>query len=301
MFMDDADDTFHRGERLVQERVGVAARMQVAGRAIRGYMSEQHRDFFEQLPFVVVGSVDASGQPWASIVAGPPGFMAASADLLTIGALPLAGDPLVVRPGALVGLLGIEPHTRRRNRMNGVVESVDAQGFCVRVQQSFGNCPKYIQAREPSYVPRAPGTVVRSAALDDFAVRMLLAADTFFIASAYPGGGEGRSHGVDVSHRGGNPGFISVSDGALRVPDYSGNNYFNTLGNLAINSRAGLLVVDFVTGDLLFVAVTVEIVWSGAEVEAVPGAKRLLVMEVVRVVRLEGALGLRWTFGAAKS
>ena len=74
--MPPSDEPFHRGERLVQDRVGVGARMAVAGRhAIREYMTEQHREFFESLPFVVVGSVDDSGQPWASVLAGPPGFM----------------------------------------------------------------------------------------------------------------------------------------------------------------------------------------------------------------------------------
>src|SRR5215212_9706201 len=85
----DPDETFHEGERAVQDRVGVGARMAVAGkRAIRDYMDEQHRDFFEQLPFVVIGSVDESGQPWASVLGGAPGFMTASADSLTINALP---------------------------------------------------------------------------------------------------------------------------------------------------------------------------------------------------------------------
>ena len=110
--MPPSDEPFHRGERLVQDRVGVGARMAVAGRhAIREYMDEQHREFFESLPFVVVGSVDDSGQPWASVLAGPPGFMtAASPQMLTVRALPLVGDPLVLAPGRPVGLLGIEPH-----------------------------------------------------------------------------------------------------------------------------------------------------------------------------------------------
>lgn len=294
--MSDSEEPFHRGERLVQERVGVRDRMGVAGRhSIRTYMPEQHREFFEQLPFVVVGSVDDSGQPWASVLAGPPGFMtAASPQMLTVRALPLAGDPLVLTAGRPVGLLGIEPQTRRRNRMNGVVHSVDSAGFAVRVQQSFGNCPKYIVPREASFSPRVPGEVVRSTGLDEVAVRMLRSADTFFIASAYPAGeGEARSHGVDVSHRGGEPGFISVEDGVLRVPDYVGNNYFNTLGNLALNPRAGLLVIDWESGDLLFLAVTVEIVWEGAEVERVNGARRVLVMWVAEVKILNRASKLR--------
>ena len=268
--------------------------MAVAGkRAIRSYMDEQHRDFFESLPFVIVGSVDDAGQPWASALARPPGFMEATADLLTVHTLPLPGDPLVLAPGRPLGLLGIEPQTRRRNRLNGVVESVDGDGFSVRVQQSFGNCPKYIVPREVSYLPRHPGGIVRSAGLDEAAVRMLRSADTFFIASAYPAGEDGvRSHGVDVSHRGGEAGFIEVSDGVLRVPDYVGNNYFNTLGNLAVNPRAGLLVVDWANGDLLFVAVRVEIVWEGEEVERVHGARRMLVMKATSCLRLEGGLKL---------
>ena len=285
--LSDSEEPFHRGERAVQDRVGVGARMAVAGRrAIRDFMDEQHREFFEQLPFVVVGSVDDSGQPWASILAGPPGFMtAASPHMLTVGAPPLAGDPLVLAVGRPVGLLGIEPHTRRRNRMNGIVHNVDSKGFAVRVQQSFGNCPKYIVPREATFSPRVPGEVVRSTGLDEVTVRMLRSADTFFIASAYPAGeGESRSHGVDVSHRGGEPGFISVEDGVLRVPDYVGNNYFNTLGNIAVNPKAGLLVADFESADLLFLAVRVEIVWEGAG--------RVLMMRIDEIIRMTKGLML---------
>jgi predicted pyridoxine 5'-phosphate oxidase superfamily flavin-nucleotide-binding protein len=295
--LSDSEEPFHRGEILVQERVGVRDRMGVGGRhSIRSYMPEQHREFFAQLPFVVVGSVDDSGQPWASVLAGPPGFMtAASPQMLAVRALPLAGDPLVLAPGRPVGLLGIEPHTRRRNRMNGVVHSVDSVGFAVRVQQSFGNCPKYIVPREASFFPRSPGEVVRSTKLDEVAVRMLRSADTFFIATAYPAGkGEAPSHGVDVSHRGGEPGFISVEDGVLRVPDYIGNNYFNTLGNLAVNPKAGLLVIDWESGDLLFLAVRVEIVWEGEEVERVKGARRVLMMRVANSIRLFNSLAINW-------
>ena len=295
--MTSSDDSFHRGERTVQDRYGLGPRMAVAGRhAIRDFMTDQHREFFAQLPFIVVGSVDDEGQPWASVLAGPPGFVSApSPHLLEVLALAPAGDPLVLAPGRKLGLLGIEPHTRRRNRMNGIVEHVDTEGFSVSVSQSFGNCPKYIQAREPEYTPRVVGAVTRSSGLDDAAVLMLHSADTFFIASAYPPGeSDARAHGVDVSHRGGKPGFIAVDNGELRVPDYLGNNYFNTLGNLAVNPRAGVLVVDFEAGDLLFVAVTAEIMWAGAEVDAIPGAKRLLVMRVKEAIRCAGALGLSW-------
>ena len=81
----------------------------------------------------------------------------------------------------------------------------------------------------------------------------------------------------------------------LRVPDYVGNNYFNTLGNLAVNPRAGLLVIDWESGDLLFLAVRVEIAWEGEEVERVRGARRVMTMRVAQQFRLSDSLSLKWS------
>jgi predicted pyridoxine 5'-phosphate oxidase superfamily flavin-nucleotide-binding protein len=294
---------FHEGEREVQSRVGVRDRMAAtAPNFLRDFMPEQHREFFRQLPFVVVGSVDARGQPWASVLANPPGFIdSPDPRRLTVRARPLAADPLAqnLAEGASIGLLGIEPHTRRRNRMNGIVEQVTDQGFSVRVRQSFGNCPKYIQARKPEYVSgatKAPA-VHRAERLDPRAQQMIRGADTFFIATAHPAahGDDAPAHGVDVSHRGGKPGFVRVDDErSLTVPDFVGNFLFNTLGNIAVNPQAGLLFIDFESGDLLYLACDAEIIWEGAEIEAFKGAERLLRFHVREVKRVDGSLPLRW-------
>lgn len=298
---------FHEGERAAQARVGAAVRERMAEigpRVIRDFMPDQHREFFEQLPFVIAGTVDADGQPWASVLAQPPGFIhSPDARHLTLHAQPLAGDPLqgTLVDGAAIGLLGIEPHTRRRNRMNGTVRGVNAEGFAVELSQSFGNCPKYIQAREPVYVERpaseAGPVVHESAQLDDDARRIIVQADTLFIATAYAGdkAQAGRAGGVDVSHRGGKPGFVRVeADGTLTVPDFVGNYFFNTLGNLVVNPRAGLLFIDFDTGDLLYLAVTADIIWDGPEVDAFAGAQRLMRFKVQSMRLVESSLPLRW-------
>jgi uncharacterized protein len=303
--------TFHEGERAVQSRVGAAVRermAQIGPRVIRDFMPEQHREFFKQLPFVIAGTVDAAGQPWASVLAQPPGFIhSPDARHLLLRTQPLACDPLqgTLVEGAAIGLLGIEPHTRRRNRMNGIVRGVNASGFAVELSQSFGNCPKYIQAREPVYVDR-PASSVRpvvhdSPQLGDAARRMIASADTLFIATAYAGGGDGdgegagRAGGVDVSHRGGKPGFVRVAaDGTLTMPDFVGNYFFNTLGNLVVNPRAGLLFIDFDNGDLLYLAVTADIVWDGPEVQSFAGAQRLLRFKVQAMRLVESSLPLRW-------
>ena len=296
--------TFHEGERAVQARAGVQERLEQLGpRVIRDFMPEQHREFFGQLPFVIAGTVDASGQPWASVLAAPAGFMnAPSPQQLVLQARPLPADPLqdTLANGVAIGLLGIEPHTRRRNRMNGVVQGLSDAGFSVQLSQSFGNCPKYIQAREPVYVDRHPGSkpaVHRGAQLDEAARRMIVAADTLFIATAYAGDHDqaGAAGGVDVSHRGGKPGFVRVdADGTLTMPDFVGNSFFNTLGNIAVNPRAGLLFIDFDSGDLLYLAVTAEIVWEGPELQAFAGAQRLLRFKVQAMKRVEASLPLRW-------
>ena len=150
------DEPFHAGEQAVQERVGVRNRMRNIGqRVIRTFMPEQHQQFYAQLPFVLVGSVDPAARPWASVLVGEPGFMQARDEhTLDIHARPVPGDPLAdgIRPGAPLGFLGIELDTRRRNRMNGHVASAHALGFTVHVDQTVGNCPQYIQGREFEWV-----------------------------------------------------------------------------------------------------------------------------------------------------
>jgi uncharacterized protein len=295
----EALSPWHEGERQIQARVGSAERLaRVGGRAIRPFMPDQHRQFFAQLPFLVVGSVDADGFPWASILAGAPGF-ARSPDprSLVIAARPVAGDPLAdaLTPGARLGILGIELPTRRRNRMNGRVTAIDEGSFTVAVDQSFGNCPQYIQRRD--YAPAAERRIVRTerfTALDGEASAFIAASDTSFVASFAPGDDSAARYGVDVSHRGGRPGFIGIDDdGALVVPDYAGNGFFNTLGNLMVNPRAGLLFVDFASGDLLQVTGTTTIVWDGPLVAAFAGAERLWRLAPVQGRWLRGALPLR--------
>jgi predicted pyridoxine 5'-phosphate oxidase superfamily flavin-nucleotide-binding protein len=149
---------FHSGEKAVQARLGVQERMlDVGRRVIRSYLPDQHREFYAQLPFVLVGSVDALGRPWASVLVGEPGFMSSPDPThLNIAARPVPGDPLAqgLVPGAPLGFLGIELHTRRRNRMNGRVESVADGLLKVAVEQTVGNCPQYIQGRETEWAAR---------------------------------------------------------------------------------------------------------------------------------------------------
>ena len=130
-----SDSPFHAGELQVQERLGLRDKVErFARRAVRDFMPDQHREFYAQLPFVLVGTVDALGRPWASLRAGRPGFMQSpDPRRLEIAARPLFGDPLgeTLKDGAEVGLLGIELETRRRNRLTGRVEAAGPGGFAI--------------------------------------------------------------------------------------------------------------------------------------------------------------------------
>ena len=185
---------FHAGEQAVHDRLGIRERMVGVGqRVIRTEMPEQHRRFFEQLPFMLVGSIDAAGRPWASTLVGRPGFVQApSGKRLDFHARPIPGDPLVegLAPGAQLGFLGIELHTRRRNRVNGHVVAADAQGFAVEVDQSVGNCPQYIQGREFQWAREAtdlqPRAIEALNGLDAEARAFIGRSDTLFIATQAP-------------------------------------------------------------------------------------------------------------------
>jgi predicted pyridoxine 5'-phosphate oxidase superfamily flavin-nucleotide-binding protein len=287
----------------IQRTLGVEARMDAQGRrAITPYLTEQHQEFFAQLPYVVAGALDASGQPWATLLTGKPGFMSApDTAVLSIAALPPAGDPLAAAfmPGAAVGLLGIDLATRRRNRVNGTVARASRTGFALQVAQAFGNCPKYIQRRLLKPVPAASGDIAseQRSSLDEQARATIGAAATFFIATtnAETPGPDGHIRSVDVSHRGGRPGFLKVDAGdVLTLPDFIGNFHFRTLGNLTTNPRAGLLFPNFCTGEMLYVAVDAQILWDDAETRAFAGAQRLLKLQVRQMIRLTNALAIRF-------
>ena len=280
---------FHAGEQKIQSLAGVRDRIELKGRAvIRNYMPEQHRSFFSALSFMVVGLADQDGHPWATTLSGPAGFINSPDEtLLTIAAWPGPGDPLrsCIRDGAPVGGLGIELSTRRRNRINGRIENcIVDEGFSIRVQQSFGNCPKYIQARneQPQLQSRTPPEGRVAPHLGDNEVSFITEADTFFIASRSAQLDQlDSSQGLDVSHRGGLPGFVQViSRTELCFPDFSGNLLFNTLGNIEVDARAGLLFIDFRSGGMLHIVGRARICWDIPETARSAGVERLIFLDI---------------------
>jgi hypothetical protein len=285
--------SFHEDERRAQALAGLRAERA----AIRPFMPEQHRAFFPLLPYLFSATLDEAGAPVASMLWEAAGFVHSPDPVtLRIDALPASGDPAATgfAVGQPVGLLGLDLTTRRRNRANGRIAAVD-NGITVAVAQSFGNCAKYIQTRTPTPHTRAPQPVEMLSALDAGARHVIEMADTFFVASRSRAGIE-NDGGLDISHRGGRPGFVAVRGDTLVVPDFRGNRFFNTLGNLLGDPRAGLLFIDFAAGDLLQLQGTVTIDWTAADT-VVAGAQRSWRIAVERGWRRPAALPFDWTFG----
>ena len=305
----DSAGPWHSGERELQARLGVAERMHSVGsRVIRDYMPDEHRTFYAQVPFLVLAAVDAAGDPWVTLVeAKHPIASSPDPTHLNINAVPQSGDPVrdALEIGDSIGVLGIELPTRRRNRVNGKIVQRGAKQLSLLVEHSFGNCPQYIQVRHATAATESSAandektsedsSVEILMELDDAARALISAADTFFVASYVDVGGTKQGRQVDASHRGGKAGFVRVDGNVLTIPDFAGNLFFNTLGNLHSNPRAGLVFVDFASGDLLQLTGRTEIVIDGAEVSSFQGAERLWRVEVTKLVRRRAVLKLRWT------
>lgn len=300
--MTQTANPFHAGEIAAQERSGAMNVVEWAGGFIRDYMPDQHREFFAQLPFLVIASADEEGRQWVTLLDGPEGFIRSpDATTLTLDGAPDPQDPLaaVLTSGTDIGMLGIELATRRRNRMNGVFRR-HGDAFAIDVRQSFGNCPQHIHEREwlrvsKDDVPAAQ----RSSALSADQMARISSADTLFLGTGHHASQDHASNGYDASHRGGAAGFVEVIDSThLRIPDYAGNNFFNTIGNLLKNPAIGLVFVDFESGGLLQLTGHAEIDWSASKSND-PAALRTIDVTIDAVLDRPAALSLRWSKDSA--
>ncbi|MFF4902641.1 pyridoxamine 5'-phosphate oxidase family protein [Streptomyces sp. NPDC001068] len=217
--------------------------------------------FLAERTFAAITGRDVDGRLWITPLVGPPGFLrAVSPDVLHVQALPTEGTPLRRLPEHQpVGMIVIEFATRRRLRINGTLTHTDESGLYIDVEQVYGNCPQYIQSRHLHSAPDpavSAGPARRGSALTHDDIALVRRSDTFLVGTTHP------TRGNDASHRGGSPGFVRAENGRLWWPDYSGNNMFNTLGNLRTDPTASLLFLDFTTGRSLHLSGHAELEWT---------------------------------------
>jgi uncharacterized protein len=283
---------YHSGELVAQTLAGLADQAEFSRGAIGETVPPAAVDFLAEQPMVVVGAADDRGRLWASLLTGAPGFVRASTPrTIDITAHVAASDPIAEtlgRPGQ-IGMIAIEPETRRRMRINGRAEPT-VTGLQISTDQVYANCPKYIQKRSPQGEPAPSPAAVATAspALSERQRAWVASADTFFVATR-SGAGD-----ADASHRGGNPGFVHVlGDTELVWPDYVGNAMMMTLGNLQQDPSAGLLFVDWEQGATLQLTGLATVDWDGAG--QLPGAQRVIRFRIAHVVQTDHASPLAWS------
>ncbi|WP_415400860.1 pyridoxamine 5'-phosphate oxidase family protein [Tateyamaria sp. SN3-11] len=297
----EAPGVFHEGERSLHAMLGIGERRHAFGqKMIRDHMPDQHREFFETLSHVHLGATDTSGHPWAVTRTGPAGFMVSPDDrTLNVTSIPLSGEPqdLNIFAGAKVSIVGIEYETQRRNRLNATIGLAEDGTLVLGVDQSYGNCPKYIQIRNKVAVGQNEASEpIISATLDGTAKAQITAADTLLISSRAAQLEDDPRAGVDINHRGGMPGFVTVlDDSTLQFPDYKGNSFYNTFGNIVTDDRVGLQFVDFEDGTLLNIKGRAQLI-EDLNDGALPLMGRGLRISVEQVVRAPGALPIRCEF-----
>ncbi|MER6672942.1 pyridoxamine 5'-phosphate oxidase family protein [Streptomyces sp. NPDC000983] len=277
---------YHAGSLAVQDRLGVRDLAAHVGRSVGSGIKPVAAAFLELQPLLVMGAADpATGRVWAAALAGEPGFVRATGP----GRVSVVGRAAPTNPLAAAlatdatpaGAIALDPRTRRRMRLGGRIRPTP-RGFAVEADRVFANCPKYLQRRESYRIlpDRTPGEPRRGTELTPEQARFVAAADTFFLASVHEGG-------ADASHRGGNPGFLRVdSPRELSWRDYPGNAMFLSLGNLAADPRAGLLLLDWTSGTALHLT-------GEARTEYTP--ERRVRFTLFEAVEIPAAVPLRWS------
>ncbi|HSD11014.1 MAG TPA: pyridoxamine 5'-phosphate oxidase family protein [Candidatus Binatia bacterium] len=287
------ESVFHPGELSVQQRAGVRDQARKIGTGIHATISAAAAEFLLAQRFAVLAAADRTGRLWASPLTGRRAFLEPLGERrLRVHAYPNACDPLAeaLGDGVAIGLLAIDFASRKRLRLNGSAVA-RADGFDVVTREVFGNCPRYIQARvaEDGEEASEAGKPQLASTLDDRQLDWINRADTFFIATGHA------EAGADVSHRGGNPGFVRVVDARhLTWPDYSGNRMFQTLGNLESDPRAGILFLDFARGRTLQLTGRATVDWDPARASGLAGAERVVDFAIDDVVEIRDRGGLRF-------
>lgn len=103
---------------------------------------------------------------------------------------------------------------------------------------------------------------------------------------------------MDTNHRGGPRGFMRVlkneEEGTVLVyPEYSGNQLYQTLGNLQVDARVGVVVPDFETSDVLYLTGETELLVGERAAAVMPHAKVAVKITVVEARFVKDGLPFR--------
>ncbi|KAI9665999.1 MAG: hypothetical protein M1821_003934 [Bathelium mastoideum] len=213
-------------------------------------------------PLLAIGTLDTQKRPWTTLWGGEAGFARPIAqDIIGVKTLvDGAFDPVVeALVGKTEGNGGQIVKEQGKGRMvSGLSIHLDQRHrwklYGRMIAGALGKAKGFEEKDSQSRSPSLEG----SNSEVQLVVRIEQSLDMFFVSSS------NADEDMDTNHRGGPPGFVRVlnndSSGAVLVwPEYSGNQLYQSLGNLLTTPKAGLIFPDFKTGDALYVTGNTEI------------------------------------------
>ncbi|KAA8498935.1 3-ketosteroid-9-alpha-monooxygenase, ferredoxin reductase component [Porphyridium purpureum] len=301
---------FHQGEVAIQRKARTVGMALENGAVIATNVPLHKKHDIESAQTVIVSSVDpVHGHVWVSPA------MRFSGKILSmdpeLGQALHIDAPAVFHPTDIffentkgsaaaavspVGVLAIDFANRARYRTNGIVVGSSEAGerIDIHVKEAFPNCPKYITRRKlpdnmadvtPFNVAAVP--IVAHSGLSPEARALVERADTLFLGTFF------EPTGADANVRGGNPGFIRVFDDQngtrIEFDDYRGNGMFQSLGNLDVNPRAGITVIDFQHGSVVQITGDAFVVWDDQDL-----TRRKVALHVSQVRFTRHAFNYHW-------
>ncbi|KAI9151844.1 hypothetical protein HJFPF1_09055 [Paramyrothecium foliicola] len=306
---------WHEGEAAMQERLKVPLMENPTAAGLP--MSYVWRVADSSL--VAVGTLDEQGRPWTTVWGGRIGFAGQVAqDVVGFNTdVDAQYDPVleafwegsprdggdVVQPnqgrGKMMSAVAINLTSRDRvklggNMVAGARTGADGVQVAMHVTESLGNCPKYINKKIIEPHPVNPKLISDQLPLPAEAVELVGRADVLFLSSS-------NNEAMDTNIRGGAPGFMRVikntEDGVeLIFPEFSGNRYYQNVGNLKINPRVGVVIPDFTTSDALYVTGVASILVDD-EASSLMARTKLAVKITVTAARyVKSSLPFRGTF-----
>lgn len=278
-------------------------------------------------PLLALGTLDSQDRPWTTLWGGQPGFSEPLGGGI-IGTRTIVdgvNDPVVQAlvggneqgemvqgNGKMVAGLAIDLMTRRRvkicgsmiagslgevdvefeddtPREEGVPDKQEQLQLITKIEQSLGNCPKYLNQYEIRPALVTSKLVSQSASLSLEGKGLITNADMFFISST-------TTEDMDTNHRGGPPGFVRIlSDTEIVYPEYSGNRLYQTLGNLQMNPKVGITFPDYENGNVLYTTGTAQILVLDEAAKLLPGSNIAVKIKLDEARFVEGGLPFRGT------
>ncbi|KAF2152950.1 oxidoreductase FAD/NAD(P)-binding protein [Myriangium duriaei CBS 260.36] len=323
---------FHEGEKMMHEKLRVPER----DNPTMPLLSPQAANMLIRAPLLAVGTLDAEGRPWTTLWGGEKGFsrplgnsivgirtpVAATSDPVVEALVGHKADGEVVQEtgkGRMVSGLSIDLETRKRVKLAGrmMAGALDSnqepdtentaeapssrQGLLqlvLKIDESLGNCPKYLNKKEIVPSLTAPRLISDSVPLQDNAVHLIQKSDLFFMSTKHS------EFEMDTNHRGGPPGFVRVipsDDGPTQFvyPEYSGNRLYQSLGNMLLDPEAGFCFPDFDTGDCLYVTGTTQILFGQDAANVMPRSNLAVKVTITAARYVSAVLPFRGHGGEA--